>query len=616
MGSQVFTCPKCQNKLPSAIFIPGTEKIFCQSCNFKDTILEAVKLLEHDKKDWTMAQISEYLEKEHNVVFPKFDDNFYLDSYEKFGWDLVPCHKGTKKPYEVKDWPSIEHKNKKEWKDWLANNMNIGVKCGSMSGITVIDLDSKEIPDELKNISTLIQTTNRGYHYIFKYDEELPNFKFDINGCHIDVLNNGKQFIVFPSKVEGIKREWNFKHNEFTIPKMPDAIKKWLLDNSKPKKENILNNTNSNEPISLVKTSGNIKKLAEGGRSDTLIKFGGVLRKKLNIEQTSYALNLINNHFVDPPLPFKELVSLVGSIDDYCQFDEKELSDKILAYLQYAEEGTARDIAYALKEDKIKIDKSLAFLVQEQLLVRKRNMFSLLKKITWKDDLNDFDLPVAFKMPYFHDLARFNHQEIVLLGGVTGTGKTLISMNMVKRFVDQGVKIDYLCSEAGSRFKKHAKILGISEKTFRYSIQTDPLKFELEKNAITIIDWLHIEDFTLTETIFKYLSEQLIKNNGFLIVFMQLKKNGEWFAPNLVDTYSTLSARYLYEKDENGETDGLSGYWKVDKIREPIRHTKGGKIPCRYFPDTKLLLRIDECPNINPPPKTENDNKDSFLLGD
>jgi len=95
------------------------------------------------------------------------------------------------------------------------------------------------------------------------------------------------------------------------------------------------------------------------------------------------------------------------------------------------------------------------------------------------------------------------------------------------------------------------------------------IKDWIEKNAVTIIDWLMVEDKSQTDSVMKYFVEQLFKTNGFLIIFMQIKKNGEWFAPNMIDQFPTLAARYIYDNDE----DGTTGKWLIDVIREAKTNT-------------------------------------------
>lgn len=610
-ADQIFTCPSCKDPLPSALFITGSEKIFCQACNFKNTIIEIVKIVESDKSTISNTDIAHYLKDEYEIEIPELNISFYLDSYEKFKFDLVPLVRNEKKPIEFKDWPTTPHKERVEWEKWIKDGFNVGVKCGKPSGITVIDIDSKEIPDVFRGITTMMQTTKRGYHYIFLYEEDLPNYnmRHSKNPIDMEILNDGRQFVVYPSKVGDVGRSWNYKHLDFKLPKMPDKIKEFLVEHSK-KKSNVVTDQQEHNKIktaidqeNVEEVSGDVNQIIEGNRNNALIKLGGILRKKLNSDQTRYVLSLFNKNFMKPPLSDTEVFTIIGSIDKYIKVDEKDLAYKILDYLKYAEEGTSRDIREALKEDKYNIDVALSYLINEKYVIRKRNLYQKTRKIIWRSDYPDLCPSIDFKMPYFWDIAEFTKSDQIILGAPTGRGKTTICMNMVKRFLDQNIKPDLVVLESGSRFIKTGIQLGIPEGSYNWAIEVDPMKIIPEENSVTIIDWLCIENFAETQNVLKYFSEQSLTRNALMIIFMQLKEDDSWFALNLVKNFSSMAARYIYEKDDDGNSDGIHGYWQIDKIREPIRHRKVGKIPCKYIPEDKTLKRMDE---LNPNDDNEN----------
>ena len=178
----------------------------------------------------------------------------------------------------------------------------------------------------------------------------------------------------------------------------------------------------------------------------------------------------------------------------------------------------------------------------------------------------------------------------MVLGSKTKFGKTTIAMNLVKAFVDQGIKPYYISLETGSRFVKTATKLGLKEGDFYWDFLADPTKIELEQNGVTILDWLLIEDKAATDTVLKHFVEQLHKTQGFLIIFMQLKTDGNWFAPNMVEQFPALAAKYLYDK----EADGTYGKWQVEAVREPKFKTKKIAIPCLYDFGTRILTPMDE----------------------
>lgn len=170
---------------------------------------------------------------------------------------------------------------------------------------------------------------------------------------------------------------------------------------------------------------------------------------------------------------------------------------------------------------------------------------------------------------------------------------THISMNIVKQLVKEGIKPYYISLETGSRFAKIALQLGLKEGDFRWAFHSDPTQIELEPNAVTIIDWLLIVDKAKTDLVFKHFVEQLYKTNGILIVFMQLKDDNNWFAPNMVTQFPALATKYIYDNEDDGEY----GQFKINIIRDPKLKTKNWNVPCQYDWETKELKKIEAVQN-------------------
>jgi DNA polymerase III epsilon subunit-like protein len=157
-----------------------------------------------------------------------------LNFYSKQGFDMVPIIRNGKKPIE-KGWHTLHHKDKTEWAQWLKSGLNLGIKTGRASKITVLDLDSKNIPDIFMNYDfPILQKTQNGWHFVFQYDPNLPS------GCiydlKIDILNDRRQIVVSPSVVEGTHRHWYCKvePESLIIPKMPKEIRSLIFDNMWP----------------------------------------------------------------------------------------------------------------------------------------------------------------------------------------------------------------------------------------------------------------------------------------------------------------------------------------------------------------------------------------------
>jgi len=317
---------------------------------------------------------------------------------------------------------------------------------------------------------------------------------------------------------------------------------------------------------------------------------GGALRKELSIPDTGYVLSLLNKYYCKPSLHNSEIQIILQSLSKYTNQDTRGLATTILNYLKIVGEATGRDCKEVTGEKKAVVDKVLSSLVKDGFLIKQRGMFQAIKKAEWKDSFFSDGTAIPFKMPFFDKYAVLNWGDMVILGSRSKFGKTTVAINMVKSFVDQGIKPYYISLETGSRFVKTATKLGLKEGDFYWDFLADPTKIELEQNGVTILDWLLIEDKAMTDSVLKHFVEQLFKTQGFLIIFMQLKTDGNWFAPNMVEQFPALAAKYLYDK----ENDGTYGKWIVEAMREPKFKSKKVSIPCLYDFDTRILTPMDE----------------------
>lgn len=612
-----INCLFCDGKMTANILKPYYDTIKCVKCSKKATLIDIVKQIEKNKVEYNENQIYQYIIELLQIdINIKADDERIeelLSFYEKNHFDLVPigvicpfCNgKGCtkcdntgnygKNPVE-KDWtdPNKHHCNKNEWHGWIDADLNLGVKCGKISKITVIDFDAREIPTDILNLlgNTLVQKTKNGWHYFYKYDDSIPKTRID--EYRIDIENDGGQVVIEPSKTSNYFRKFINLNDIIT---MPDELKNFLN-----KKVTIPLKTQS-ETIAEEIISENFKLdlIKSGNRTMTLMRIGGLLRKHLSLTQTQYALSILNRNFCIESLNSKEFQNICNSLDKYCKFDEKELAHKIIDYLRLEGLAGKGELEYAILgnravgEHKTRITKALSYLSEQELILRTGRGYKILKKVDWDDSVIDIGIPVDFDVPYFYKIAHFYYADMLLIGANTKVGKTHICMNMIKSIVNQGKKPYYISLESGSRCKKIALQLGLKDGDF-YSPKEnnifDPLEIELENNAITFVDWLDpSEDFTKVNMWMKHFLRLLKKTHGFLVVFVQLREdNNLWFAKNLIKQYPALAARYIYKEDTNGEF----GSFHVDAIRDPKGHLKTCEISCKYIWQTKELKMLDD----------------------
>lgn len=587
----ICTCPICKEY--SARTQSHSYNLFCAKCsknigNIVDIIRQTNEEFKDSEESIILSHINDTLKL--NIKLEE-DVNNILDFYESNGFDLVPVARNQKNPIELA-WTEKIHKDKQEWKIWLENGTNIGIKTGTCSNLTIVDIDQKTIPKEIldiiKGLDITTQITSKGVHLFFKYDSELPTTR--IEDLKIDILNNGKQAVSYPSVVEGVARELIIHPLDVIPSKLKDFLKsKITIPNLKSFSEKLKEEIKT-ENIDF----SDVKPIEEGGRNSFLLRFGGILRKELNINQTSYTLSLFNKYLCKPPLSTRELDNIVGSLDRYLIFDESELALKILQYMKVVEEANSRDIKEALGElgadGKQRIEKAIKYLTKEGFLYKKRRIYHLIKKAQWKNTFVEEGKEFDYNMPYFYDTAIFRRGDMIVIGASPKTGKTHLALNIIKQLVSQGKKPYYISLESGNRFASISLSLGLKEGDFNWCIHFTPEDIEIEKDAITIIDWLLPSDYAETDKLFQHFAQQLVKNGGLLIIFVQLKSNGDFFANNMISMFPAFVSRYMYDNED----DGTTGYFKIDYIREPKIRGKTCKIPCVYNRETKELKRIDE----------------------
>ena len=586
-GAILFTCPdthKHSYKVPSASFIPGTDKIQCLRCGFTGTIYDAIRTVEPEKAKMSDAEITNYL-------IEALDLNMYkeLDAYKKYGWSLVPLLKNSNKPFET-DWRNKDYFDKIRWIKWLNNDLNVGLNC-EKSKVMAIDIDTKPVTDEtakknreelielLKPIDTLkANTPHGGTHYVFLWEEEIRHQEVNLAGTQIDTRTEG-QIAIAPSIRDGVSYQWVNLGVE--IKQMPKEVKEKILALMKVEKSIELPKA---EDLNI--DNGKILTLSEGeGRNNLLTSLGGAFINKFNTEDTAYILSMINKNFFKPQLPEFEIKATLASLTGYKESDEATQETKIYNHMKMIQSDiTARDLMESLKLPRAIIEKWLSVFVKDGRAIRMgRGRYQYKEKVEWSDQTPELVDEYMYKIPLFNNVAIFQDKDVILLGARTNDGKTTIALNMLRDVILQGAKPFYIYSEAGSRFQKTSQRLGIAGKYY-HTYHENPLAIELEYHAFSIIDWLHLEHKENTDTVLKHLNDELQRKGGILVIFTQLKQTYEFFAPNLIDHYPTFAARYMQDNDTK-----TAGHWDISKIKEPRGDSVTYNLACEYDLESKIF---------------------------
>jgi len=590
-GELLFICPNIANhkykSAPSATFSPSGN-IVCLICGWKGTMFDAIRVLEEDKKNQTDAEITDYL-----IGLLHLEMYSELNEYQKYGWSLVPLLKNTRDPFE-KDWRNKEYKDKIQWIKWLNNGLNIGLNC-ELNKLMAVDVDCKkpllenikpireEIIKLLEQTNTLkANTPSGGNHYVFKWDEELRKQTVNIANTQIDTRTEG-QIAIAPSIRDGISYKWQNLGAEIKVitPELKAKLLKLMkVDNSitsieVPEK--------SIEPLRLKNNN------LDGCCNDTFVSIGGMLVKQLPPEHVEFVLNIMNRHLLENPMPASAIKSMLNSLADYKGNDEGTYEQTIHEYLKLMQtDVTPRDIIDNTKLPRAIVDKYLSKFVKDGKAVRLgRGRYQYKEKIEWSDTAPESIEEYKYKIPLFNDIAVFQDKDVILLGAKTNDGKTTIALNMLGDMIKQGVKPYYIYSEAGSRFQKTSQSLGITGKYY-HTYHENPLAIELEYNAFSIIDWLHLENKAETDTTLKHLNDELNRKGGILVIFTQLKQTNEFFAPNLIDHYPTFAAKLMQDNDSK-----TLSHFDIQKIKEPRGNFVTYQLQCEFDPEHKIFKKKD-----------------------
>lgn len=627
--NKFFTCPFC-NKESANIFPISSYKVHCYSpeCGKLGNIFDISRKLDFNNSDVSDEEIAGFLKYELNITSLQEIDELYI-KYYNWGWDLVPVSKNSKASDVEKEWQKKNHKDINEWKQWYENGLNHGLKTGKISNIIGIDFDI--IPTDLKKRiyegnpsekmlenakkykdegitklkqqfpilwETIYQETFGGIHFFYLYDADIVKSSYDYEGIHIDIQSDGGQIVIQPSIVGGYDRK--IFGNE--IKKIPENIKTFILKNSKLIQKEI-----EDETSLMIDDSEGIIKGLQGNCNNRFVQVGGMLRKIMTVKQTEVSLGIINKYMLDTPMDFKSLKGMYQQIEKYHKVDIDNVANKIIDHLKIVKEAHIRDLKECLGFDRIDLEQALRFLCDHKRLYKvRKDLYKLIEDVEWQEDFMSIGKPLGIKIPYLENYAYFENGQFAVIGAPPGLGKSHCAINFIKKFVQNNIYPYLLSVEGGGGMRKIASTLGLKEGDFGFKIVRNPAQMPLQKNAITIIDWLKAPDgeHAKTDVMYEQLNDQLIEKGGWALVFAQLKrftdKKGtihyQFYAQDMLLQYASFVGKFLYPVN-SGIGDNLNPYIETLKIRDSKVGKSFVQIPLKFDEKTKLLELKNE--NIN-----------------
>jgi hypothetical protein len=537
-----------------------------------------------------------------------------LAVYANSGFNLIPLQNGH---IDTKDSPKNADKNKTpiggvswkttmsgslpQWQEWKNANLNFGLVLGKVSNVVAIDIDDANTLEKVKDLlgDTSVQTTSRGFHYLYEYEDIYDNVNhvnLRSKGYEMELRANNAYIVVSPSSVRGEKRIWNGKK----IQKMSKELKDFLFSLIEVKSK-IEQTPEEAIKEAIEKDSFSVKNGLtglDGECNDAFIKYGGVLRKKMSPEQVEWALTYFNK-MLKNPIDYTSLKRMTYQISKYYKYDKQEMAELLYERLKKLEACTARDLSHSLKIEVKDVEDVLLHLVDEGKAKKFGKLYRCINKVDWDTDFMSVGKPLSYKIPFFDDYARFDEGALVIIGGSSGTGKTHLSCNFIKGFVDQGITPNLICTEAGSKFGIVSASLGLKLGDFKFKVVSDATNVELEDDAVTIIDWLKPKDsdYAKTDSLYEKLNEQLVKHRGMLIAFTQLKKlennNYKFYAEDMTEFFASFVTKYLHTPiklaDGTYGLDNINTFFQTQKIRDSKIGKQYITIPTHYDSVSKRI---------------------------
>jgi len=520
--------------------------------------------------------------------------------YQEAGRSVIPVQQ-NKKPF-VK-WEKYQTERatldliKEWWRKWP--EANVAMVTGGISGLNVVDIDSKEgmakleelLPDNL--VTPTARTPRGGWHFYFRNKNGLGNSVGFIEDC--DFRGEGGYIIAPPSK--GYKWIENLSINEVSPAELPEAIDINKYNALYRGGDTFANNTNQSEDdIRRHKATTTDNKIPTGGRDDSLFSIayhlfkGGMPYDKVKYYTMLYALNICEKG--KEPISEKDAVDKVESALKHAEKREinvaQEVQKWVLAtqgYFKTTEIHSDRQLTTSQQKDACLA--TLLRMEKKGLIEKHGNQRGCYRRIDSECETIDWqnaeDTPFSIYLPFeLENLALLYPKNIAVIAGVPNVGKTALALNIAYMNRER-VEVKYLSSEMGRNELKGRLI------DFEHPLENWSSIVFKERSTnfsdVLLPDGLNIIDYLEISSDFWRIADELMKiyqklNDGIAIVCLQ-KSEGK--SEGRGGDFGLEKPR-LYLNLDPSPPDGA----KLT-IRKAKEWAQKGKNPNRYNTNFKIV---------------------------
>lgn len=236
--------------------------------------------------------------------------------YGTDGWAVFPLWTGGKTPKTKNGLKAatfdLEQINK-WWKRY--KDANVAVRTGMISGIVVLDVDTKKGQPGLQSLAELeaqhgrmdtlrARTPTGGLHLFFRAPMQTLHRKIGFLPG-LDFLAEDSYVVVAPSKIGG--REYVWEDTNTMIAEIPDFLLNLVSAKVSKKTQNT---AKPHETISYAEAFGGVQ---EGSRNDTIFRFACKLRQEEWEHDEALLLVKTAASTCEPPLPEDEAIRCLES---------------------------------------------------------------------------------------------------------------------------------------------------------------------------------------------------------------------------------------------------------------------------------------------------------------
>lgn len=410
----------------------------------------------------------QYQEKGLSVipVNPPIRDENGKDNGKKPLIKWEEFQKRIAEPKEIEEWF-------KRWPD-----SRVGIVTGEVSGLDVVDVDTKQgedklieaLGEELSTFNPPMASTPRGGKHLYVQASGEGNKTGFLPG--VDYRGEGGYILAPPSiGLDGTRYEWHPGASLFDLPlaEMPRALA--YLFNSLYKHRGGHGGQPSSDLSRLPLTSVDLLNFDQGNRDNTLFHIANCLAKGgMPAKEIELLLALIASKICSPPFPEKEIPVKVQSALKRMESQERNVAGDVRDWVLtssgfFLTSDLYKELHLTSRDFQKAAVQALLKLVKEGVIEKYGEKRGCYRRVERDYEIIDLEIledgqPIAVKLPFqMEDLVELMPKDLIVFAGTPNAGKTAVMLETV-RLNMASHKCFYFSSELGryaakKRLKKH-----------------------------------------------------------------------------------------------------------------------------------------------------------------